>query len=96
MNHKLALKLPLEVTTLTKEDILAVVRYLIDLRNGVHTWDVEDDKGRAFKLAREFDHELRCEVVSSECMALLDEHLPNLVNQLGISAVLGAHTGKKS
>jgi DNA-directed RNA polymerase subunit beta len=35
LNHKLGLKAPLEVTTLTKEDILQVVRYLIDLRNGV-------------------------------------------------------------
>ncbi len=55
LNHKLALKLPLEVTTLTKEDILAVVRYLIDLRNSVHTWDVEDDKGNVRKLPVKID-----------------------------------------
>ena len=55
LNHKLALKLPLEVTTLTKEDILEVVRYLIDLRNGVHEWDVEDDKGSVRRLPVKID-----------------------------------------
>jgi len=55
LNHKLALKLPLEVTTLTKEDILEVVRYLIDLRNGVHEWDVEDDKGNVRSLPVKID-----------------------------------------
>ncbi len=55
LNHKLALKLPLEVTTLTKEDILEVVRYLIDLRNGVHEWDVEDDKGNIRRLPVKID-----------------------------------------
>ena len=55
LNHKLALKLPLEVTTLTKEDVFAVVRYLIDLRNGVHSWDVEDDKGGVRKLPVKID-----------------------------------------
>ncbi len=44
LNHKLGLKTPLEVTTLTKEDILEVVRYLIDLRNGSRA-RVADDKG---------------------------------------------------
>src|SRR5210317_1447140 len=46
LNHKLGLKLPLEVTTLTTDDILEVVRYLIDLRNGSHEWEVEDDKAK--------------------------------------------------
>jgi DNA-directed RNA polymerase subunit beta len=55
LNHKLALNLPLEVTTLTKEDILEVVRYLIDLRNGVHTWNVEDDKGGVRSLPVKID-----------------------------------------
>lgn len=55
LNHKLALKLPLEVTTLTKEDILAVVSYLIDLRNGVHSRDVEDDKGNVRNLPVKID-----------------------------------------
>jgi DNA-directed RNA polymerase subunit beta len=55
LNHKLGLKLPLEVTTLTKEDILEVVRYLIDLRNGSHEWQVEDDKGNTRKLPVKID-----------------------------------------
>src|SRR5210317_129564 len=55
LNHKLGLKLPLEITTLTKEDILEVVRYLIDLRNGVNDWEVTDDKGNARKLAVKID-----------------------------------------
>ena len=35
LNFKLGLNSPLDLTTLTKEDILEVVRYLIDLRNGI-------------------------------------------------------------
>ncbi|RLB68191.1 MAG: DNA-directed RNA polymerase subunit beta, partial [Deltaproteobacteria bacterium] len=46
---------PLEVTTLTKEDILEVVRYLMDLRNGVHEWNKEDDKGNVRKLPVKID-----------------------------------------
>ena len=55
LNHKLGLKLPLEVTTLTTDDILEVVRYLIDLRNGSHEWEVEDDKGNTRKLPVKID-----------------------------------------
>ena len=55
LNHKLGLNLPLEVTTLTKDDILEVVRYLIDLRNGSHEWEVEDDKGNTRKLPVKID-----------------------------------------
>jgi DNA-directed RNA polymerase subunit beta len=55
LNHKLGLKLPLEVTTLTKEDILEVVRYLIDLRNGSHEWEVEDVNGNTRKLPVKID-----------------------------------------
>jgi DNA-directed RNA polymerase subunit beta len=55
LNHKLGLKLPLEVTTLTKDDILEVVRYLIDLRNGNHEWETEDDKGNIRTLPVKID-----------------------------------------
>ena len=55
LNHKLGLKAPLEITTLTKEDILEVVRYLIDLRNGVNERDVADDKGHVRKLSVKID-----------------------------------------
>ncbi len=55
LNHKLGLKAPLEVTTLTKEDILEVVRYLIDLRNGVNERDVTDEKGHVRRLSVKID-----------------------------------------
>ncbi len=55
LNHKLGLSTPLEVTTLTKEDILEVVRYLIDLRNGVSERDVVNDKGQIRKLSVKID-----------------------------------------
>jgi len=45
LNHKLGLKTPLECQTLTNEDILEVVRYLIDLRNGKGTIDDIDHLG---------------------------------------------------
>ena len=40
MNHKLELEVPLEQTTLTRDDIMRTVRYLIDLRDG--NGDVDD------------------------------------------------------
>ena len=55
LNHKLGQKLPLEITTLTKEDILEVVRYLVDLRNGVNDWEVSDDNGNTRKLPVKID-----------------------------------------
>jgi DNA-directed RNA polymerase subunit beta len=48
MNHKLAPELkdiPLETQTLTKKDVLEVVRYLIDLKNGKGTIDDIDHLG---------------------------------------------------
>ncbi len=45
LNYKLGLETPLEHTTLTKDDILEVVRYLIDLRNGKGTIDDIDHLG---------------------------------------------------
>jgi DNA-directed RNA polymerase subunit beta len=45
LNHKLGLESPLELSTLTKEDILEVVRYLIDLRNGKGAIDDIDHLG---------------------------------------------------
>ena len=55
LNHKLGLKTPLEITTLTKEDILEVVRYLIDLRNGVNEREVADEKGHTRRLSVKID-----------------------------------------
>ncbi len=45
LNHKLNLDIPLEQTTLTREDILRVVKYLIDLRNGRGAVDDIDHLG---------------------------------------------------
>jgi len=42
LNYKLKLETPLEHTTLTKEDILEAVRYLIDLRNGKAEASIDD------------------------------------------------------
>ena len=42
MNYKLRLDVPTEVTILRNEDILAAVKYLIDLKNGVAECNVDD------------------------------------------------------
>ncbi len=42
MNYKLQLDAPRDLTILRKEDILAAVRYLIDLKNGVGDCSVDD------------------------------------------------------
>ncbi len=45
LNHKLGLNAPLDVTVLRREDILEVVRYLIDLKNGNGVVDDIDHLG---------------------------------------------------
>jgi len=45
LNHKLKVNVPLEQGTLRREDILEVVRYLIELRNGVGQIDDIDHLG---------------------------------------------------
>ncbi|MSM41488.1 MAG: DNA-directed RNA polymerase subunit beta [Geobacter sp.] len=45
LNHKLGLKTPLDCQVLTKEDVLEVVRYLIDLKNGKGSIDDIDHLG---------------------------------------------------
>ncbi len=45
LNHKLGLDIPLEQTTLTREDILRVVKYIIELKNGRGTIDDIDHLG---------------------------------------------------
>ncbi len=42
MNYKLRLDVPTDVTVLRKEDIMAAVRYLIDLKNGGGDFSVDD------------------------------------------------------
>ncbi len=45
INHKFTFTTPIEQTTLTKEDILAVVKYLVELKNGRGTVDDIDHLG---------------------------------------------------
>ncbi len=45
INHKFGFKTAIETTTLTKEDIMATVKYLIDLKNGKGTIDDIDHLG---------------------------------------------------
>ncbi len=45
LNHKLGLTIPLDVHTLTKEDIMAVVKYLLDLKDGKGEVDDIDHLG---------------------------------------------------
>ncbi|MGC6491773.1 MAG: DNA-directed RNA polymerase subunit beta, partial [Myxococcota bacterium] len=45
LNHKLQVGVPLDQTTLTRDDILEVVKYLIDLRNNKGTVDDIDHLG---------------------------------------------------
>ncbi len=45
LNHKVGLDIPLDCQTLTKEDVLEVVRYLIDLKNGKGNIDDIDHLG---------------------------------------------------
>ncbi len=45
LNKKLGLKINLEVTVLTKEDIISIIKYLLDLRNGRRNADDIDHLG---------------------------------------------------
>ncbi len=45
INHKFGFQTPIENTTLTKDDILAVVKYLVELKNGRGTVDDIDHLG---------------------------------------------------
>jgi len=45
LNHKLGIEIPLDRTTLTKQDILKVVKYLIDLKNNKGVKDDIDHLG---------------------------------------------------
>ncbi len=45
MNVKLGLNIPEDITILTKEDIIAIIKYLIDLKDGKHPVDDIDHLG---------------------------------------------------
>jgi len=98
MNHKLGLEAPLEHATLTKEDILQVVRYLIDLRNGKGLIDDIDHLGnrrvRAVGELLENQYRIglvRMERAIKERMSLqeVDSLMPHdLINSKPVSAVV--------
>ncbi len=98
LNHKLGLEIGLDVGVLTKEDILATVKYLLDLKNGIGKIDDIDHLGnrrvRAVGELLENQYRiglLRIERAIKERMSLqeVDTLLPHdLVNAKPVSAVV--------
>jgi DNA-directed RNA polymerase subunit beta len=98
INYKLGLTTPLDHTTLTKEDILQVVRYLIDLRNGKGTIDDIDHLGnrRVRAVGELLENQYRVGLVRmeraiKERMSLqdIDSLMPHdLINSKPVSAVV--------
>ena len=98
LNHKLGLDSPLEQSTLTKEDILEVVRYLIDLRNGKGAVDDIDHLGnrRVRAVGELLENQYRVGLVRmeraiKERMSLqdVDSLMPHdLINSKPVSAVV--------
>ncbi len=98
LNYKLGLDVPVENTTLTKEDILEVVRYLIDLRNGKGTIDDIDHLGnrRVRAVGELLENQYRVGLVRmeraiKERMSLqeIDSLMPHdLINSKPVSAVV--------
>ncbi len=98
LNYKLKLETPLEHTTLTREDILEVVRYLIDLRNGKGTIDDIDHLGnrRVRAVGELLENQYRVGLVRmeraiKERMSLqeVDSLMPHdLINSKPVSAVV--------
>lgn len=98
LNYKLGLEVPVEQTTLTREDILEVVRYLIDLRNGKGTIDDIDHLGnrRVRAVGELLENQYRVGLVRmeraiKERMSLqeIDSLMPHdLINSKPVSAVV--------
>ncbi|PNU21626.1 DNA-directed RNA polymerase subunit beta [Geothermobacter hydrogeniphilus] len=98
LNYKLGLETPLEHSTLTKEDILEVVRYLVDLRNGKGSIDDIDHLGnrRVRAVGELLENQYRVGLVRmeraiKERMSLqeADSLMPHdLVNSKPVSAVV--------
>jgi DNA-directed RNA polymerase subunit beta len=98
LNHKLGLDNPLELATLTKDDILEVVRYLIDLRNGKGSIDDIDHLGnrRVRAVGELLENQYRVGLVRmeraiKERMSLqdVDSLMPHdLINSKPVSAVV--------
>jgi len=98
LNHKLGVDSPIEQSTLTKEDILQVVRYLIDLRNGKGGIDDIDHLGnrRVRAVGELLENQYRVGLVRmeraiKERMSLqdVDSLMPHdLINSKPVSAVV--------
>ncbi len=98
INYKLKLDTPLEQRTLTKEDIIEIVRYLIDLRNGRGSIDDIDHLGnrRVRAVGELLENQYRVGLVRmeraiKERMSLqeVDSMMPHdLVNSKPVSAVV--------
>jgi DNA-directed RNA polymerase subunit beta len=98
LNYKLGLEIPLDHTTLTREDILEVVRYLIDLRNGKGSIDDIDHLGnrRVRAVGELLENQYRVGLVRmeraiKERMSLqeVDSLMPHdLINSKPVSAVV--------
>jgi DNA-directed RNA polymerase subunit beta len=98
LNHKLGLNVPLEQTTLTRDDVLQVVKYLIDLKNKKGTVDDIDHLGnrRVRAVGELLENEYRKGLdrmgkAIKEKMSLseIEALVPNdLVNNKPVSAVI--------
>jgi DNA-directed RNA polymerase subunit beta len=103
MNIKLNLSIPEDVTTLTKEDIIAIVKYLIDLQQGKRAVDDIDHLGNrrvrtvGEQLAQQFNIGLsRMTRTIRERMNLRDAETitpQDLVNARTITSVINAFFG---
>jgi DNA-directed RNA polymerase subunit beta len=103
MNAKLGLTIPFDVTTLTKDDIVAIVKYLIDLQQAKRTVDDIDHLGNrrvrtvGEQLAQQFNLGLsRMTRTIRERMNLRDAESitpQDLVNARTITSVINAFFG---
>jgi len=98
MNHKLSLDVPLEQTTLTRDDIMRTVRYLIELRNGRGTIDDIDHLGnrRVRAVGELLENQFRIGLVRMEkaikermSLSEIETLMPHdLINAKPVSAVV--------
>ena len=98
MNHKLAVDVPKEQTTLTREDIMRTVRYLIELRNGRGTVDDIDHLGnrRVRAVGELLENQFRIGLVRMEkaikermSLSEIETLMPHdLINAKPVSAVV--------
>ena len=98
MNHKLSLDVPLEQTTLTRDDIMRTVRYLIELRNGRGNTDDIDHLGnrRVRAVGELLENQFRIGLVRMEkaikermSLSEIETLMPHdLINAKPVSAVV--------